>query len=79
MEDIFIGDYLMSEKDTAKYLGDYLSTNGSNRKTIEDRKAKGQGAINKIMSILDETCFGPFYFEYSTGINFPVYRVYNLR
>ena len=63
MEDIFVGDFLMSEKDTAKYLGDYLSTNGSNRKTIEDRKAKGQGAINKILSILDETCFGPFYFE----------------
>ena len=62
MEDIFVGDFPMSEKNSAKYLGDYICSDGTNTKTIEDMKGKGQGATNKILSILDETCFGPFYF-----------------
>ena len=63
MEDIFVGDFPMGEKDTAKYLGDYISFDGTNTKTVNDRKSKGQGAVNKILSILEKTCFGPFFFE----------------
>ena len=63
MDDIFVGDFQMGEKDTAKYLGDYISFDGTNTKTVNDRKSKGQGAVNKILSILEETCFGPFFFE----------------
>ena len=63
MKDIFVEDFPRSEKNSAKYFGDYICNDGYNTKTIENRKGKGQGAINKILSILDETCFGPFYFE----------------
>ena len=57
------GDFPMEKKEEAKYLGDIICTNGTNRKTVEDRKSKGFGAANKIISILEETCFGPYYFE----------------
>ena len=63
MKDVFDGDFLMERKESAKYLGDFICTNGTNSKTVEDRKCKGLGAVNKIMSILEETCFGPFFFE----------------
>ena len=63
MKDIFVGDFPVGEKDTAKYLGDYICFDGTNTKTVKDRKAKGQGVVNKILSILEETCFGPFFFE----------------
>ena len=53
----------MKKNQEAKYLGDILCTNGTNRKTVEDRKSKGFGAANKIISILEETCFGPYFFE----------------
>ena len=57
------GDFPMKKNQEAKYLGDILCTNGTNRKTVEDRKSKGFGAANKIISILEETCFGPYFFE----------------
>ena len=48
------GGFSMEKKEEAKYLGDVICTNGTNRKTVEDRK---------IISILEENCFGPYFFE----------------
>ena len=48
MKDIFVEDFPRSEKNSAKYFGDYICNDGYNTKTIENRKGKGQGAINKI-------------------------------
>ena len=63
LKDVFSGDYLMEEVDSVKYLGDILSMDGKNKKNIESRKGKAWGAVRQIISILNETCFGPFYFE----------------
>ena len=48
---------------SVKYLGDILSTDGSNIKNIEARKSKAIGAVKQIISILEGTCFGPYFFE----------------
>ena len=63
LKDVFSGDSLMEEVDSVKYLGDILSMDGKNKKNIESRKGKAWGAVRQIISILNETCFGPFYFE----------------
>ena len=42
MEDIFVGDFPMSEKNSAKYLGDYICSDGSNTKTIEIGKERAR-------------------------------------
>ena len=34
----------------------------SNTKNIIARKAKGIGAVNKVMDYLEGTVFGPYYF-----------------
>jgi hypothetical protein len=63
MEDVFCGSSRVESSEKEKYLGDIISHNGSNVKNIASRKAKGIGAGNKIMDYLEETIFGPFYFE----------------
>ena len=51
----------MVEKE--KYLGDIISVTGKNLENILMRKDKSKGIIKQVMSILEEICFGPFYFE----------------
>ena len=46
-----------------KYLGDIISVNGKNLENILARKDKSKGIIKQIISILEDICFGPFYFE----------------
>ena len=60
---MFNGDFKMESKEDVKYLGDIIATDGSNVKNVENRKAKASGAVKQILSILDEICFGPFFFE----------------
>ena len=52
-EDLFVGEHIMEESETEKYLGDYISNTGSNLKNIEARKAKGVGIINQLMNKLE--------------------------
>ena len=61
-EDI-IGKHQLKSVDDQKYLGDLLSSSGTNRLNISARKAKGLGITNQIKTILDEGYFGRFYFE----------------
>ena len=57
------GDHTMEESDTEKYLGDLISNDGKNFKNIEARRAKGTGIVDQIVTILENTMFGPFQFE----------------
>ena len=61
-EDI-IGKHQLKSVDDQKYLGDILSSSGTNRVNIAARKAKGLGITNQIKTILDEGFFGRYYFE----------------
>ena len=63
LKDVFDGDFKMESKHDVKYLGDIISIDGTNVKNVESRKAKASGAVKQILSILDEICLGPFYFE----------------
>ena len=53
----------MEDVESMKYLGDILSMDGENVKNVASRKAKAWGSVRQILSILEETCFGPYFFE----------------
>ena len=53
----------MENVENDKYLGDIISTDGSNLKNVLSRKDKSVGANKQICSMLNEMCFGPFHFE----------------
>ena len=61
--DEFLGASRLEITDSEKYLGDIISKDGCNTKNIESRRSKGVGIVNQIMSKLEGTVFGPFYFE----------------
>ena len=44
----------MKESNSAKYLGNYISADGSVNDTIEDRRKKGWGKVSSILAILSE-------------------------
>ena len=48
----------MHEVDKAKYLGNYLSSTGGVKATIEDRRNKGWGKVSQILGILGEVDLG---------------------
>ena len=54
---------LVENSEEEKYLGDILTTDGKNGKNIQARAGKGKGIIKQILSMLDDICFGHFYFE----------------
>lgn len=62
-KDVFVGEIKVKETEEEKYLGSWIIGKGNNLRTIKDRARKSIGIITKIMNILDETCFGTFYFE----------------
>ena len=53
----------MEEVIQEKYLGDIISHDGKNMKSVMARVGKAVGITNQIMSILEEICFGPYNFE----------------
>ena len=62
-EDQFIGPNSLEKTENEKYLGDIISNDGTNTKNILARKGKGLGVVNQVMSKLEGTVFGPFFFE----------------
>ena len=58
-----VHEHIMKEAESEKYLGDIVDKNGSIKATIENRKKRGQGSINEIMSILSEIPFGKYKTE----------------
>ena len=53
----------MKEKKDQKYLGDFISYDGTHTKNIQERRNKSYGVINQILHILESTYFGKYYFE----------------
>ena len=56
-------EYKIEKTENEKYLGDVISCNGKNDNNIQKRKERGIGIISQILSILEEVCFGPFFFK----------------
>ena len=54
---------ILKVKEYETYLGDIIMRTGSNENNIEQRKITGLAAINQIMSMLNLTSLGHFYFE----------------
>ena len=63
IDDCFVGEEEMEDKDEEKYLGDIISNDGRNMKNIKARVGKGTGIVNNIMTKLDRIPFGKYYFE----------------
>ena len=53
-----IHENTMKNAESEKYLGDVLSKNGTLQQTIERRKAKGDGIVAEILSIINEIPLG---------------------
>ena len=62
-KDEYDGLHAMEEVNSEKYLGDILSNDGKNTKNINARKNRGIGLVTQIMTKLEETCFGKFFFK----------------
>ena len=63
IEDCFMGEEEMENKQEEKYLGDIISHDGRNIKNIKARVNKGTGIVNNIMTKLEGIPFGKYYFE----------------
>ena len=63
--DSFEGDFKMEDSDEDKYLGDLLTSDGSNATNIKTRKGKGFGIVDKTSSMLEDIYFGPLHVEVS--------------
>ena len=50
----------------AKYMGQIISNDGKNDKTVKDRCNKGTGTSNQIFIFLSDICFGRHF--YSLGL-----------
>ena len=57
----------MQETDEQKYLGDYIMSSGSNKSTIDHRRAKGYAQLSEIQGILSEYPLGHHKLE--SGLN----------
>ena len=60
---LHLGDYKIESVEEEKYLGDIISSDGSNLKNVVTRKGKSKGILKQIGSILEEVCYGQFHFE----------------
>ena len=63
LQDVQLEDYKIESVEKDKYLGDIISTDGSNMKNVLSRKDKSIGINKQICSMLNDWCFGPFHFE----------------
>ena len=59
--DIKVHNDIGKKVDSDKYVGDILSSNGSNSEKIKERCDKGFGIINDIISILEELPLGKYH------------------
>ena len=63
LEDVQGDEHVVELVTEERYLGDIISKDGRNTKNVKARTAKGNGTINQIMSILEDICFGKYFFE----------------
>ena len=59
----FDGEYEISESKTEKYLGQIVSSDGSNVKNVTNLSNKGKGMVNTVTSIMNRMPGGKFHFE----------------
>ena len=57
------GDHVINSVDCEKYLGQVLSSDGSNTKNIVNLTSKGTGMVHKITNILNHMPGGKHHFE----------------
>ena len=55
--------YPMKSVHSEKYLGDYITSSGNNKDTINHRVSLGNGALAQIRSILENISLGRHYFK----------------
>ena len=53
----------MKKVDTVKYLGDYLSSDGSNTVNVLKREQKGVGINSQLISLINDISLGGHYFK----------------
>ena len=63
LKDKFAGREIMKNVKEKKYLGDLISSDGSNSKNIKERTDKSNGIINNIVSALHERPYGRHEFK----------------
>jgi hypothetical protein len=58
-----VQEFEINEADNEKYIGDVISSNGSNDANIARKRSVGMGALSQIFSILKEVSLGYQYIE----------------
>ena len=61
--EVFNGEEELKETENTKYLGQFISNDGTNTKNIENRVQKGIGLVNKIETTIKNTPGGKYHFE----------------
>ena len=63
LNDVIDDEHKIENSNEERYLGDMITTDGKNFKNVSARKGKGFGIVDKILSILNDVYFGPYYFQ----------------
>ena len=63
LKDVYNGKSKVKTVEKYDYLGNTIENDGSNKETINDRTAKGQGVIRDIIQILEGCFFGDHFLE----------------
>ena len=48
---------------STKYLGEVISSDGTNKENIAARKGRGFGTVKDIVKMLDKMCLGPYLYK----------------
>ena len=59
-EDIHVHNETGEKVSNEKYIGDFISSDGTNSKNLKERIDKGYGIVNEIVSILEEVPLGKY-------------------
>ena len=63
LKDKYKGKHPVKKVEKYEYLGNVVEGDGSNKETMKERTAKGQGAVRDILQILEGCFFGDHYIE----------------
>ena len=59
----YLGKVKVQETWSTKYLGEIISSDGTNKENVAARKKRGFGTVKDIMNMLDTMCLGPYMFK----------------
>ena len=63
LKDVYKGKVSIKTTKKQLYLGDWISSDGSNKENVDARYARAQGVIRDMIFILEGTYFGEFYIK----------------